>query len=55
MEIFETLISVALAAFVPLFMLEIVLTISMKKGVDYYFERMEKYEKQKAARPEKTE
>lgn len=55
MEIFETLVSVALAAFVPLFMLEIVLTISMKKGVDYYFERMEKYEKRKAARPEKTE
>ncbi len=55
MEILETLISVFLVAFVPLFMLEIVLTISMKKGVDYYFERMEKYEKRKSARPEKTE
>ena len=55
MEILETLISVFLVAFVSLFMLEIVLTISMKKGVDYYFERMEKYEKRKSARPEKTE
>lgn len=54
MKILETLVSVALAAFVPLFMLEIVLTISMKKGVDYYFECMEKYEKRKAARPEKN-
>ena len=55
MKILETLISVFLVAFVPLFMLEIVLTISMKKGVDYYFDRLEKYKKREAEQSGKTE
>lgn len=55
MEILETLVSVLLVAIVPLALFEMFLTMSLRKGVDYYFDRLEKYEKRKAARPEKTE